>query len=144
MKSINLISTAIVITLSLVIFSAFSITKSGNDVQTITGTITSVDHPVAKMKADDGKEYTVYMGPYWFWNENNYSLSANMSAEIKGDVNGTDLYPWTIVQDGKTMTFTDDKGAPKWGNGKCQYRDGSGKGRGNGNGPGKGKCWRNK
>ncbi len=138
----------IILSISLLLLIGFlvkaSYSVSANDVQTITGTITSVDHPIAVLKTDDGKEYTIHMGPYWFWNENNYSLSTNISVEIKGEVKSTDIYPWTILQNGKSMTFTDDKGTPKWGNGKCQYRDGSGKGRGNGNGRGDGKCWRNK
>lgn len=144
MKLLKLRSLSLLTIILIVLISGYSFTKRNSDVQTISGTITNVNHPIATLKTDDGKEYTIHMGPYWFWNDNNYSLSTNTVAEIKGEVNGTDIYPWTILQNSKTMTFTDDKGTPKWGNGNCPYRDGSGKGRGNGNGWGRGKCWRNK
>ncbi len=116
------------------IVTGFSLSSNPDDVKTISGAVTSVDHPIAKLSGDDGVVYTVYMGPYWFWKDNGYELKTNSTIQVKGEVKDTDLYPWEIVQDGKTMTFTDEKGVPKWSNGDCKYRDGSGRGKGYGRG----------
>ena len=105
-----------------------------DDVRTITGTIMSVNHPIAVIKADNGTEYNIHMGPYWFWNKNDYKLTANTEATVKGEVktvnSANELYPWEITQSGITMKFADDNGVPNWSGGK-------------GNGRGKGNCWRN-
>jgi hypothetical protein len=140
MKNRIIASIAVLLIAIAGVFTGFTFGFSPNDVQTISGTITSVDHPIAKMKSDDGSEYTIYMGPYWFWRDNGYSLQTNANVQVKGEVKGNDLYPWEIIQDGKTMTFTDSQGIPKWSNGKCKYRDGSGYGRGNRDCP----RWKNK
>jgi hypothetical protein len=121
--------------------------KWGNDnVQTISGTITDNDRPCGFLKADDGKIYKIHLGPVWYWTQNDYALTLT-SATIKGnvkEVNGEyDIYPYTITQNSKTMTFTDENGIPKWSQGK-----GNGNGRGNcygkdngnGNGWGRGNC----
>lgn len=119
--------------------------KWGNDnVQTISGTITDNARPCGFLKADDGKIYKIHLGPIWYWDQNEYSLALT-NAVIKGNVkeaNGEyDVYPYTITQNGKTMTFADDNGIPKWSNGKGNG-NGYGKGncRGNGNGWGRGNC----
>ena len=114
---------------------AFYAFASG-DVQTITGTITDNIRPCGNIKTDDGKEYKIHLGPVWYWEENKYELTMS-AATIKGEIDGSDIYPYEITQDGKTMTFTDEKGVPKWSNGNCP-------GRGNGKGYGKGDCPRNK
>lgn len=90
---------------------------SSDNVKTITGTVTDNTRPVGGIKADDGTEYVLHLGPVWYWNQNNYELSNN-SITVKGNVvekNGKyEIYPFEIVQDGKTMTFADDNGTPKW------------------------------
>ncbi len=118
-----------------------------DDVKTITGMITRVDHPVATFKSDDGTEYRIHMGPFWFWENRDYSLKANTKATIKGEteiVKGTHhFYPWEIVQDGKTLTLADDDGVPSWAGkrGGRGYGKGNGIGRGRGNwGRGCGRC----
>ena len=123
-----------------------------DNVQTISGTITSVNHPIAVIKSDNGTEYQIHMGPYWFWNQNNYKLLVDVSATIKGEVktknNSNDIYPWDITQNGTTMKFADEKEVPNWsggnvrgkGKGNC-FRNGNGWGRGNNcNGWGRGNC----
>ena len=141
----KLITASIILLVAITgIFTGFTFSSSPDDVQTINGTITSVDHPIAVMKTDDGKEYTVFMGPYWFWKDNGFELKTNSAVQIKGEVKGADLYPWEIVQDGKTMTFTDEKGVPKWANGDCRYRNGNGKGKGYGRGNCECPRWKNK
>jgi hypothetical protein len=135
-----------------VLFIATSIfaqrTLNPENIKTITGTITSVDHPVAKFKADDGTEYDLRMGPYWYWQNNNYSLK-NASATIKGEIgtkNGiNEIYPSEIEQNGTTIKLTDDKGYPLWSGGEkgCCKGKGYGWKKGNGKGwNGKGQCWR--
>jgi len=117
-----------------------------DNVQTIEGEITDVNHPIAKMKGDDGKEYDVHMGPFWYWDQNQYKLQHKVRARIKGEVKEVqgqyEFYPWEIVQDGKTMTFADDNGVPNWSKGKG---NGNGNGKGKGYGKGRGNCpYRNK
>lgn len=109
-----------------------------DDVKTLNGTITNVNRPYATFKADDGKEYQVHMGPYWFWERHEYALKKNIKTTIKGeveDVKGTlHVYPWEVIQDGKTMTLADDDGVPAW----AGRRVGRSIGKGYGYGPGRG------
>lgn len=132
-----------------IVSSAFAQrTLNPDNIKTISGTITSVDHPIAKFKADDGTEYDLRMGPYWYWQNNNYSLT-NTNATVKGEVgikNGVnEIYPSEIEQNGTTIKLTDDKGYPLWSNGGKAWNKGNGKGwkKGNGKGwNGKGQCWK--
>lgn len=112
----------------------------GNDnVKTITGTVIDNQRPCAVVKATDGKEYRVHLGPIWYWDQNGYNLSLS-DVTIKGNVrelNGVyDIFPFTIEQSGKVMTFADDNGVPKWSQGK-----GWGRGYGRGYGRGWGRGW---
>jgi len=128
----SLIALILVVASATIIFTGF---KSGGDVQTISGTVTDNVRPCGKLTGEDGSEYTIHLGPIWYWEDNNYELKLS-SVQIKGEVSGKDIYPYEIVQDGKTMVFTDDKGIPKWNK--------DGKGRGYGKGYGRGNCPRNK
>ncbi len=132
----SLIALILVAASSAIIFTGF---KSGNDVQTISGTVTDNVRPCGTLKGDDGSEYTIHLGPIWYWEDNNYELKLS-AVQIKGEVSGKDIYPYEIIQDGKTMVFTDDKGVPKW------NKDGKGRGygKGYGRGNGRGNCPRNK
>lgn len=135
----------------LIMFIATSVfaqrTLNPDNIKTITGTITSVDHPIAKFKADDGTEYDLRMGPYWYWQNNKYTLT-NTSATVKGEVktvNGNnEIYPSEIEQSGSTIKLTDDKGLPLWSKGGKGWNKGNGKGwkKGNGKGWNRGQCWR--
>lgn len=149
MERKSIITIAILLLITTVTFAQRANWQWGNDnVQTITGTITDNTRPCGFLKADDGNVYRVHLGPVWYWNQNDYALALT-NAIIKGnvkEVNGEfNVYPYTITQDGKTMTFADDNGVPKWSNGKgwgkgnCRGRgNGNGWGRGNGNGWGNG------
>lgn len=112
---------------------------SNDNVKTVSGVITDNQRPCAILKADDGKEYRVHLGPIWYWEQNGYSLSLS-NATIKGNVkeiNGVyDIFPFTIEQSGKVMMFADDNGIPKWSQGK-----GWGRGYGRGYGYGRGRGW---
>lgn len=150
-----LIASIIVAVSSVIAFSGFI----QGDVKTISGKVTDNTRPCGTIVSDDGTEYKIHLGPIWYWEENKYNLNLT-EAQIKGEVTGNDIYPYEIVQDGKTMVFTDDKGEPKWfsegkgygrgykegykkGNGKGNGR-GDGKGYGRGNGNGRGDCPRNR
>ena len=128
---VKLFSLSILVLFASVLWAQIAVNNT--EPLTITGTITIVNHPVAIIKTDNGTDYTIYMGPYWYWNQNNYKLTTGTEATVKGEVktvNGVnELYPWEIVQNGVTIKLTDDNGVPKW----------SGKG----NGRGKGDCPRN-
>ena len=121
--------------LSGIVIFLFALTSfSQNNVQTISGTVTDNVRPCGAITSNDGTLYTIHLGPVWYWNDNNYELKLS-TVQIKGYVDGNDIWPYEIIQDGKTMKFADDNGNPLWSNGK---------GNGKGNGWGKGKCWRNK
>jgi len=135
-------------TLIVLLFAAVSsvIIFSGvisGDVKTISGKVTDNTRPCGTIVSDDGTEYKIHLGPIWYWEENKYNLNLT-DAQIKGEVSGNDIYPYEIVQDGKKMVFTDDKGVPKWNTDGKRYGRGYGKGykkgngRGNGRGDGKG------
>ena len=113
------------------------VTSSEPDVRQIEGEITYVNHPVAVFKDNSGGEYTVYMGPYWYWVDNNYKLEVNRKIKIKGLYktigNKNELFPYEITQDGSVMTFTDEKGVPKWSGSNKNGNTGSGKNNGCGN-----------
>lgn len=117
-----------------------------DDTITIKGVFTDVTRPVIKFKTDDGIEYQVHAGPYWYWEENKYTLQVNSSAEITGKKESglNEIYAFTIIQDGKTIKLVDDNNNPLWwksGSGNKRY-DCPGNRRGNGNGrcDGNGKC----
>lgn len=83
---------------------------------TLKGEISQVLMPLATFKSE-GKEYTVHLGPVWFWRENDYKLETG-AVEIRGELEAEKevlhLYPYVITQ-GKTMiTLASDDGSPKW------------------------------
>lgn len=116
-------------------------TLNPDNIKTISGTITSIDHPVAKFKADDGTEYDLRMGPYWYWQNNNYSLT-NTNATVKGEIstkNGVnEIYPFEIEQNGTKIKLADENGLPLWSKG------GKGRNKGYGKGCPNCPCWKNK
>lgn len=142
MKKQILIFAIIVLTFSMAFAQR---TLNPDDVKELTGTITSVNHPVAIFKADDGTEYEVRLGPYWYWVDNNYKLEANTAATIKGEVNSKykEIYPFEITQSGNTIKLADDKGLPLWSRGGKGWQ-GRGYGWRGGRGWGRGCCccWR--
>lgn len=123
---LNTIIKAIMLTMLSAAFAFAQAGRSGgkserfdtDEIKTLSGTITKIDHPLATLKADDGKEYQIHMGPYWFWQREDFALKANAKATVKGEVENVKgmmhFYPWEIVQDGKTMKLADDDGVPEW------------------------------
>lgn len=147
----------LVVSIGIFIYQS-AIAASADDNVTIKGVFTDVTRPVVKFKTDDGTEYQVHVGPYWFWDENKYSLQVNSNAEVFGkkESGSNEIYAFTIMQDGKTIKLVDDNNNPLWwksGTGNNKGRNdcyGNRKGRGNGRGPcngtgprdGTGSCWR--
>ncbi|MDR3610531.1 MAG: hypothetical protein P4L27_08220 [Ignavibacteriaceae bacterium] len=119
--------------------------KNKNEIVTVKGSVTSINHPVAIVKGDDGKNYELRLGPSWYWKQNKIELKEKGNIEIKGELEKTDgknyIYPYTLIQDGKTITLADKDGNPVWAGGmhKGKAIDNM-KGKGNGNGNGKGNC----
>ncbi|MCX7832723.1 MAG: hypothetical protein N2490_00725 [Ignavibacteria bacterium] len=115
-------------------------TLNPDDVKELNGTIISVNHPIAIFKADDGTEYEVRMGPYWYWIDNNYKLEVNTTATIKGEVNSkyNEIYPFEIIQSGNTIKLADENGLPLWSRGGKNWQ---GKGFGWRHGRGWGHCY---
>jgi hypothetical protein len=110
--------------------------KIKNEVVTIKGTITSINHPVAIVKGNDGKSYELRLGHSWYWKQNNLDLKDKGNVEIKGELEKNNsknfIYPYTINQDGKTITLADKDGKPLWaGNGKHNSKKGGMHGNGN-------------
>lgn len=89
-----------------------------DDVKTISGTVTEVDHPRATLKAADGKEYQIHLGPYWFWQRHQYTLEKGARVEVKGeteDIKGTThIYPWQIREGKNVIMLADENGVPEW------------------------------
>lgn len=145
MKNKSIIALTLILLAATLSFAQRGNWNWGNDnVQTVTGTVTDNIRPCGFLKGNDGKTYKIHLGPVWFWNQNNYALALT-TATIKGNVkeiNGeNNIYPYTITQDGNTMTFTDDNGIPKWSQGKGRgYGKGNCWNKGNGNGWGRGNC----
>lgn len=85
-------------------------------VVTLKGEISQVLMPLATFKSE-GKEYTVHLGPVWFWRENDYKLetgAVEIRGEIEAEKEALHLYPYVITQ-GKTMiTLASADGSPKW------------------------------
>lgn len=150
------------LTLAMVLFIAGTAlsqrTLNTENIKEISGIVTEVNHPVAKISGDDGTLYELRMGPFWYWSKNNLSLSANSAIVIRGEVknlNGINqIYPYDLTQNGTKIVLANDNGTPKWlkgkgirnGRGNNCFRNGRGNkgnndnwnGRGNGRGYGRG------
>ncbi|MBM4157582.1 MAG: hypothetical protein FJ216_02240 [Ignavibacteria bacterium] len=126
-----------------------------DNVVTVNGTITNNSRPYAILRGDDNQEYEVHLGPIWYWEQNNYSLdlsNVTIKGELKNYKGKNELYPFEIIQSGRTMKFADDNGVPYWSGGKGKKGKGWRRGYNNSNwdddvrGPGwrqgKQNCWR--
>lgn len=86
---------------------------------TLKGEITNVLPPLARFKCE-GKEYTVHLGPLWYWRENDYKLEAG-AVELRGEVEPEEgelrFYPHAITQGKNVITLAGEDGAPKWSGG---------------------------
>ncbi len=83
---------------------------------TLKGEITNVLLPLAKLKSED-KEYTVHLGPMWYWKQENLKLENGVveisgeKEEVKGELH---FYPNKIVQGKVEIVLVSENGASKW------------------------------
>ena len=148
MKKTGLITLfALIISLSILTLRTTLIAGDSDDMVTVKGTFTNVTRPNITLKAEDGSEYIIHLGPIWFWEENKYELTLNTNAEVYGKLKTgvKEIYAHKITMNGTEIKLVDDKGDPLWWkDGKGRNRDDSwGMGYGRGMGKGKGCCgWR--
>jgi hypothetical protein len=67
----------------------------------------------------------MFLGPYWYWKNKGYNLLVEQ-ATVKGVIDGKNIYPYEITQNGNTIKLKDENGIALWG----------------GKGKGKGRCGR--
>lgn len=107
-----------------------------DDMVTLEGTITDAERPIITMEAE-GKEYTLRLGPAWYWEDKEVVLEKDKAIKVTGIVDDVDgklhVYPYTIESDGKTITLADEDGVPSWRGGRGRGFGGRG-----GYGPGAG------
>ena len=111
--------------------------QSTGETVTLKGEIANILKPLAIFKTKD-REYTVHLGPVWYWNQENIKLETGKT-EISGEREEVDgqwyIYPSKISQGKTTIALVTDNGFPKWANMRF------GKGRmGNHRGGSNGRC----
>lgn len=87
-----------------------------DEIVTLKGEITDATLPVAKFKSE-GKEYSVHMGPQWFWKQKNYEFKkgeAELRGELEKESDGLHFYPYTVTQGSAKIELADDDGVPHW------------------------------
>ncbi len=144
-KYISIIALTVFMSALFVKASYFS--AAPNDIVTVKGEFTSITRPDVTLKDNSGTEYKIHLGPYWYWDDNGYSVSLSAETEIYGKLaSGTnEIYAYTITQNGKTIKLVDDNNNPLWWNSGKGRGDGNGWGMGNKNCPGygsQGRCGR--
>ncbi len=93
-----------------------SAAQTAGETVTLKGEITNVLLPLAKLKSED-KEYTVHLGPIWYWKQENLKLENGVveisgeKEEVKGELH---FYPNKIVQGKVEIVLVSESGAPKW------------------------------
>jgi hypothetical protein len=115
--------------------SAVNTNKDG--FMSVSGIITKVNHPYATLKDENGREYEIHLGPYWYWHREKFELKKNIKARVRGEVENVNgqyhFYPWEIAQDGKSISLADENGIPKWAGVKNKASRMQGKGQGRSN-----------
>lgn len=113
-----------------------------DEMVTLKGEITNVLLPLATLKSES-KEYTVHLGPIWYWKDNNYKMEKG-EVEIRGEVENENgalhLYPYKITQGKTIIELADDDGVPNWSRRSVRGRM-SGRGHHGHHGCGGGECW---
>lgn len=89
---------------------------ASDEIVTLKGEITDAAMPVAKFKCE-GKEYSVHLGPQWFWKQKNYELKkgeAELRGELEKESDGLHFYPYTVTQGSTKIALADEDGVPHW------------------------------
>ena len=142
MKNIKKITLFALLTVVCIFAFKASFADATDDVITVKGVFTNITRPNVTLKSVDGTDYTIHLGPYWYWDDNNYSISLNSDAEIYGKLeSGTkDIYAYKITQNDKAIKLVDDDNNPLWWNSNGGKHKGNRDGWGRGNGKGMGYC----
>jgi len=132
----------IIVTLAITVLSAVAFSHPAwNRVQnwdkekvvTIEGKITDADRPIITMESE-GKEYTVHVGPYRYWQDKELTLEKDNAVKITGIITENDgkmdIYPQTMVVGEKEIKLADEDGVPVWAGQGRQGRRGAGMGYG--------------
>ena len=86
-------------------------------VVTLKGEITNVLQHLAIFQSEEGREYTLHLGPVGYWRQENLTLRMG-PAEITGEaeeVNGEwNFYPYRIKQGETIIDLASDDGVPLW------------------------------
>lgn len=108
-----------------------------SSVMSVSGIIIKVNHPYTTLKDENGIEYQIHMGPYWYWQREKFELKQNIKTRVRGEVENVNgqyhFYPWEIAQDGKSISLADENGIPKWAGVKNKASKMQGKGQGRSN-----------
>ncbi len=80
----------------------------------ITGQIVELSFPVATLETEDGQQYLVRLGPWWFWARQGYNLQKGEWVEIRGFLKGRLLFPRVIHTSKQTIRLRDKVGFPLW------------------------------
>lgn len=83
----------------------------------VSGKIESTAFPMAVLKTSKGESYTLRLGPWWFWQDRGYKLSAGENVEVEGFQSGDFIVPSVIKGAGKEIRLRDQNGYPLWGRG---------------------------
>ncbi len=123
----------------------------GGELVTLEGKIKDSERPEITMDVD-GKEHTLHVGPFWYWEEKGYTVEEGQDVKVTGAVEEIDgvlhVYPQTIEVGDKSIELTDENGFPVWagrrggrglrsarGYNRCESGPGTGRrGRGHGGG----------
>jgi hypothetical protein len=83
----------------------------------VSGKIESVTFPMAVLKTSKGETYTLRLGPWWFWQDKGYKLSAGDSVEVEGFQASGLIVPSVIRAPSGEIKLRDSNGYPLWGRG---------------------------
>ncbi len=86
----------------------------------VEGELTSVAPTQVKLKAANGKVYTLHMGPFWYMSRIGLELSPGIRLKVKGyliqNSTGYHLCVAEAILGGKTYRLRDRNGRPLWWN----------------------------
>jgi hypothetical protein len=102
--------------------------SNGQQLQIVTvkGTVTSFSPPVAVLKTSKGDIY-LRLGPWWFWQQQGYTLRQGEKVEAQGYMFNNYLVPVKIKTSTGEIVLRDKAGFPIW---RAAMGRGMGRGRG--------------
>lgn len=92
----------------------------------LSGTIESVAFPTAVLKTSKGESYTLQLGPWWYWQNKGYKLSAGENVSVDGFLSSGGNVPNLVLvsvihSSGGEIRLRDDNGYPQWGKGPGRW-----------------------